>query len=168
MAVSEAELESLAAEVGQALVRKGWMLATAESCTGGWIAQVATAIAGGSEWFERGFVTYSNAAKQEMLGVQAETLAQHGAVSEATVREMATGALAASRAQIAVAVSGIAGPGGGSADKPVGTVWIAWAGTAGVGVVATRYHFAGDRHAVRAQTVQQALHGVLAWAERGD
>lgn len=166
MAVSEAELESLAAEVGQALRRKGWMLATAESCTGGWIAQVSTAIAGSSEWFERGFVTYSNAAKQEMLGVRAETLAQHGAVSEATVREMAAGALARSRAQVAVAVSGIAGPGGGGVEKPVGTVWIAWAGAAGV--VATRYHFAGDRHAVRAQTVQQALHGMLAWAERGD
>ena len=164
MAVSEAELESLAAEVGQALRRKGWMLATAESCTGGWIAQVSTAIAGSSEWFERGFVTYSNAAKEEMLGVRAETLAQHGAVSEATVREMAAGALARSRAQVAVAVSGIAGPGGGGVEKPVGTVWIAWAGAAGV--VVTRYHFAGDRHAVRAQTVQQALHGMLAWAER--
>jgi nicotinamide-nucleotide amidase len=163
MAVSEAELASLAAEVGWALRRKGWMLATAESCTGGWIAQVATAIAGSSQWFERGFVTYSNAAKQEMLGVREETLRQHGAVSEATVREMAAGALAASRAQVAVAVSGIAGPGGGTAEKPVGTVWIAWAESAGVGVdiVATRYHFFGDRQVIRAQTVQQALKGVL-------
>lgn len=162
--MSEAELESLAAEVGQALRRRGWMLATAESCTGGWIAQVATAIAGSSEWFERGFVTYSNAAKQEMLGVRAETLAQHGAVSEATVREMVAKALAASRAQVAVAVSGIAGPTGGSAEKPVGTVWIAWAGPAGVDVVATRYHFDGDRQAIRAQTVQQALMGILSRA----
>lgn len=166
-ALVEARLESLAAEVGQALRRRGWVLATAESCTGGWIAQVATAIAGSSEWFERGFVTYSNAAKQEMLGVREETLMQHGAVSEDTVREMAAGALAASRAQVAVAVSGIAGPGGGTAEKPVGTVWIAWASPVGsdvsadVGVVATRYHFGGDRHAIRAQTVQQALQGVL-------
>lgn len=159
--MSEAELESLAERVGQALACKGWMLATAESCTGGWIAQVSTAIAGSSGWFERGFVTYSNAAKQEMLGVRAETLRQHGAVSEATVREMAAGALAMSRAQVAVAVSGIAGPGGGSAEKPVGTVWIAWAVAAGAGVVATRYHFAGDRQAVRELTVQQAMEGVL-------
>ncbi len=163
MAVSEVELESLAAKVGQALGHKGWMLATAESCTGGWIAQVSTAISGSSEWFERGFVTYSNTAKQEMLGVRAETLIQHGAVSEATVREMAAGALAASRAQVAVAVSGIAGPSGGSAEKPVGTVWIAWAVVAGVGtgVVATRYHFTGDRQAIRAKIVQQALEGIL-------
>ena len=159
MGVSEAELEWLAAEVGRALQARGWMLATAESCTGGWIAQVVTAIAGSSEWFERGFVTYSNAAKQEMLGVRAETLAQHGAVSEATVREMAVGALAASRAQVAVAVSGIAGPGGGTVDKPVGTVWIAWAGPAGVD--AMRYHLLGDRQEIRAQTVQQALDGIL-------
>lgn len=159
MAVSEAELETLAAEVGRALRQRDWRLATAESCTGGWIAQVSTAIAGSSEWFERGFVTYSNAAKQEMLGVRAETLTQHGAVSEATVREMAAGVLAASRAQVAVAVSGVAGPGGGTAEKPVGTVWIAWAGPAGV--VATHCHFAGDRHAIRAQTVQRALEGIL-------
>ena len=160
MAVTEVELESLAAEVGQVLGRKGWRLVTAESCTGGWIAQASTAIAGSSEWFERGFVTYSNEAKQEMLGVQAETLMHHGAVSEVTVREMAVGALAASRAQVAVAVSGIAGPSGGSAAKPVGTVWIAWAVVTGR-VGATRYHFAGDRQAIRAQTVQQALKGVL-------
>lgn len=161
MVVSEAELEALAAEVGLTLQRRNWMLATAESCTGGWIAQVVTAIAGSSEWFERGFVTYSNVAKQEMLGVQAATLMQHGAVSEVTVREMAAGALAMSQAQMAVAVSGIAGPTGGSIEKPVGTVWIAWASVADAGIVATRYHFSGDRQAIRAQTVQRALDGIL-------
>lgn len=154
----EAEFETLAAEIGALLQQRGWMLATAESCTGGWIAQAVTAVAGSSAWFERGFVTYSNAAKQSMLGVSGETLAAHGAVSAETVREMARGALQASPAQVAVAVSGIAGPGGGSAAKPVGTVWIAWAWPQRIEVEC--FHFSGDRRAVRAQAVAAALVGL--------
>jgi nicotinamide-nucleotide amidase len=156
--VTQAALEVLAAEVGALLAARGWSLATAESCTGGWIAQTATAIAGSSAWFERGVVTYSNAAKEDLLGVRAETLAMHGAVSEAVVREMATGALARSRAQVAVAVSGIAGPDGGSAAKPVGTVWLAWAWP--TGCEAQVFAFAGERQAVRAQAVAAALKGL--------
>ncbi|WMP18109.1 nicotinamide-nucleotide amidase [Thiothrix lacustris] len=142
------------------LKAKGWMLATAESCTGGWIAKLCTDLAGSSTWFECGFVTYSNEAKQDMLGVKAETLAQHGAVSEAVTVEMAAGALQHSRAQVAVSVSGIAGPGGGTATKPVGTVCFGWAVQGGEVRTATR-HFQGDREAVRAQAVQYALSGVL-------
>lgn len=156
----DAELESLAAEVGRALQHHGVMLATAESCTGGWVAQVLTAIAGSSQWFERGFVTYTNIAKQEMLGVQAETLQRYGAVSEPTVHEMAEGALRHSHAQISVAVSGIAGPGGATADKSVGTVCLAWAGFGHVTRVSTM-HFPGDREAVRRAAVMAALCGVL-------
>src|SRR5512146_130710 len=114
------ELIALATRVGAQLKAQGMMLAAAESCTGGWVAQALTAIAGSSEWFERGFVTYSDAAKQERLGVNAATLAAHGAVSEHTAREMAAGALARSRAQVALAITGIAGPSGGTAQKPVG------------------------------------------------
>jgi nicotinamide-nucleotide amidase len=136
------------------------MLATAESCTGGWIAEVVTAIAGSSQWFERGFVTYSNDAKRELLGVQAATLAHYGAVSEATVREMAEGALARSRAQVAVAVSGVAGPGGGRLDRPVGTVCLGWA-AAGAATRTLSMQFAGDREAVRRQAVAAALQGIL-------
>lgn len=154
------ELTALAATVGAELARRGLMLVTAESCTGGWVAQAVTAVAGSSRWFERGYVTYSNAAKTEMLGVRVETLAQHGAVSEAVVREMVEGALSRSHAQVAVAISGIAGPGGGSADKPVGTVCLAWGG-AGRGVRALRAHYPGDREAVRRQAVAAALAGVL-------
>lgn len=158
MVVTQDALESQAAEVGALLRARGWMLATAESCTGGWIAQTVTAIPGSSAWFECGFVTYSNAAKLRMLGVSAATLAAHGAVSEATVREMACGALSNSGAQVAVAVSGIAGPGGGSAEKPVGSVWIAWAWPDGE--AAQGFRFDGDRRAVRAQTVAAALDGI--------
>ncbi|MDX5362922.1 MAG: CinA family protein [Pseudazoarcus pumilus] len=155
MSGRDAALETLASEVGAWLRKRGWMLTTAESCTGGWIATAVTEIAGSSEWFDRGFVTYSNSAKQDMLGVQANTLVEHGAVSEATVREMASGALAASRARVAVAVSGIAGPGGATPGKPVGTVCFAWA-VAGR-VISETLHFSGDRRAVRLQTVQHAL-----------
>ena len=136
-------------------------MSTAESCTGGWIAEVVTATAGSSAWFDRGFVTYSNAAKQEMLGVGSDTLARHGAVSEQTVREMATGALAHSHAQVAVAVSGVAGPAGGSADKPVGMVCLAWAIVDRPPRAATR-HFDGDRESVRRQTVEGALEELVA------
>jgi len=153
-------MEGLAARVGEALKLRGWMLATAESCTGGGIAQAITAVAGSSAWFERGFVTYSNLSKQQMLGVQEATLVAHGAVSEATVREMAQGALRHSTAQVALAVSGIAGPGGGTPEKPVGTVWFAWATVDG-DTIAVRQQFSGNRDEVRAQAVRTALQGLL-------
>ncbi len=138
----------------------GMMLATAESCTGGGVAQAITEVAGSSAWFERGFVTYSNLSKQQMLGVREATLKQHGAVSEMTVREMVAGALQHSAAQVALAVSGIAGPDGGTADKPVGTVWFAW-GIKGGETRAQRHHLGGNRAEVRAQAVRIALQGVV-------
>ena len=158
--MSSEMLTTLATLVGAKLKARGMMLATAESCTGGWVAQAVTAIAGSSEWFERGFVTYSDAAKQEMLGVSARTLAAHGAVSEQTAREMAAGALAHSHAQVAVAITGIAGPTGGSPEKPVGMVCFAWAARDGVPYAETR-HFQGDRESVRRQAVIAALQGIL-------
>ena len=157
------DLQNLAEHLGDVLKRRGAMLAVAESCTGGWLAQAVTAIAGSSEWFDRGFVTYSTRSKVDMLGVRPETLQAHGAVSEATVREMAAGALRRSQAEVAVAISGIAGPGGGSADKPVGTVWLAWGDAAG-SLHARRVQFEGDREAVRRQAVVLALQGLLDWA----
>ena len=141
------------------LLARGQRLATAESCTGGLIAASCTAVSGSSDWFERGFVTYSNASKTEMLGVDAALIAQHGAVSEAVARAMAEGALAHSHADIAVAVTGVAGPTGGSAEKPVGTVWLAWALRRGI-VHTELLHLPGDRAAVRAATVAHALAGV--------
>ena len=156
MALNQNELERLAAALGEALLARGWMLAAAESCTGGWAAQAATAIPGSSAWFDRGFVTYSNEAKQDMLGVSAETLERFGAVSEETVRAMAEGALRHSRARAAFAISGIAGPSGGSDSKPVGTVWFAWA-AAGSPTEATMRRFDGDRRMVRMQAVEYAL-----------
>lgn len=135
-------------------------MATAESCTGGWVAKVLTDIIGSSEWFDCSFVTYSNQAKQSMLGVKSQTLEMHGAVSEAVVREMVTGALARSRADLALSVSGIAGPGGGSPEKPVGTVWFAWQ-RAGMEAVTACRHFQGDREEVRHQAVVVALRGAL-------
>jgi len=154
------ELEALSERVGECLLARRLMVVTAESCTGGWVAQAITATAGCSQWFERGFVTYSNSAKMELLGVQAATLERHGAVSEATVREMAEGALSRSHAQVAVAVSGIAGPGGGSLDKPVGTVCLAWAGS-GFTTLARRAQFLGNRETVRRLAVAAALQGIL-------
>ena len=154
------QLEALAAEVGELLRTNGQRLTTAESCTGGWIAQCLTAIAGSSDWFERGFVTYSNDAKVEMLGVEADTLVAHGAVSEATAAAMAAGALRHSHADWALAVTGIAGPGGGSADKPVGTVCFGWAAVDGR-VDTQTVRFAGNREQVRAQSVVHALEGLL-------
>lgn len=153
-------LSTLATLVGAKLKAQGAMLASAESCTGGWVAQAITAIAGSSDWFERGFVTYSDAAKQEMLGVRADTLASYGAVSEQTAREMAAGALRHSRAQLALAITGIAGPSGGSPDKPVGTVCFAWSKDQGPTLAQTR-RFDGDRESVRRQSVIVALQGVL-------
>ena len=150
------ELDALARELGARLQARGWQLATAESCTGGGIATAVTAISGSSAWFDRGFVTYSNAAKIDMLGVSADTLATHGAVSEATVREMAAGALARSRADLAVAVSGIAGPTGGTPAKPVGLVCCAWSQRSEP-VRSVCLQFGGDRAAVRRATVIHAL-----------
>ncbi|MFO1397177.1 MAG: nicotinamide-nucleotide amidohydrolase family protein [Burkholderiales bacterium] len=154
----------LAQAVGDALRERGWTAATAESCTGGLVAGAITGVAGSSAWFERGFVTYSNEAKQEALGVPAATLAAHGAVSEATAQAMAEGALLHSRADVAVAVTGIAGPGGATPSKPVGTVCFAWAARGGATRSETR-HFAGDRAAVRAAAVEAALQGLVAMAE---
>lgn len=149
-----------AQQLGTALLARGWQLTTAESCTGGGIATVLTDIAGSSQWFDRGFVTYSNEAKQQMLGVSDETLSESGAVSEATVSEMVAGALAHSEAQLAVAVSGIAGPTGGTPEKPVGTVCLAWQREGGEPVLRTEF-FSGDRAMVRTLTVECALQGLL-------
>ena len=162
---SNQELERLSAEVGIRLKKRRWMLATAESCTGGWVAEAATAIAGSSEWFERGFVTYSNEAKREMLGVAVELIERHGAVSEEVARAMAVGALRHSRAQIALSITGVAGPSGGSVDKPVGLVCFGWAVGNLTQVVETK-RFSGDREAVRRAAVQHALQGVLAELEK--
>jgi nicotinamide-nucleotide amidase len=153
-------LSTLATLVGARLKAHGLKLVTAESCTGGWVAQAVTAIAGSSDWFERGFVTYSNEAKREMLGVRAETLDRTGAVSEETALEMARGALAASRGQVAVSITGVAGPTGGTAAKPVGMVCFGWALAAGGADAATK-RFPGDREQVRRQSVIFALQGVL-------
>ena len=154
------ELERLAADVGFALQSAGLRLVTAESCTGGWVGEAVTAIAGSSDWFDRGFITYSNAAKRDVLGVAGITLNQHGAVSEETAREMALGALKQSRAQISVAITGVAGPGGGSADKPVGTVCFAWAKN-DAALRSERHLLEGDRTEVRRQSVVIALRGIL-------
>ena len=149
------------ADISAQLLARGWMLATAESCTGGLIAAACTDRAGSSQWFERGFVTYSNAAKTEMLGVPAALIAQHGAVSEPVARAMAEGALAQSGAQVSVAVTGVAGPTGGSADKPVGTVWFGWC--AGGQTHSEVMHFPGDRAAVRQATLRHALQRLHDW-----
>ncbi|MGA0025270.1 MAG: CinA family protein [Burkholderiales bacterium] len=153
-------LYELAARLGEALKAQGLMLATAESCTGGWVAQAVTAVPGSSQWFERGFVTYTYISKREMLGVSQDTLGAHGAVSEQTVREMVVGALANSHAQVAVAISGTAGPDGGTPDKPVGTVCFAW-GVKNGEPKSTTLQLAGDREGVRRAAVKAALEGVL-------
>ncbi len=157
---SQASLEALAAAVGELLLASGERLATAESCTGGWVGQCLTAIAGSSAWFERGFITYSNDAKRELLGVDGATLVAHGAVSEATAAAMALGALAHSHADWALAITGVAGPEGGSPARPVGSVCFAWAGPEGL-VDTASCRFAGNRKAVRAQSVAHALAGLL-------
>lgn len=154
------ELYLLAEKVGKALQAKNLCLVTAESCTGGWVAEAITAVAGSSQWFERGFVTYSNEAKHEMLGVTIHALAHHGAVSEVVAREMAEGALTRSHGNVSIAITGIAGPAGGSADKPVGTVWIAWAGKSFV-TQTQLCLFKGDREAIRLQAVKYSLEGLL-------
>ncbi len=156
----DSQLRSLSAAVGQALSEQGLSLCCAESCTGGWVAAVVTATAGSSSWFERGFVTYSNQAKEEMLGVPRETLDANGAVSEETARAMALGALAHSRAGIALAITGIAGPAGGSATKPVGTVCFSWCLSGEMPSSETR-HWSGDRQEVRRQALIHGLSGVI-------
>jgi len=159
MLTTAPDLLALAGRLATALTQRGWMLTTAESCTGGLIAATCTGLSGSSDWLERGFVTYSNAAKTELLGVPAALIDTHGAVSEPVARAMALGALAHARAQLAVAVTGVAGPTGGSPDKPVGTVWFGWAMGGQAWTEGCR--FDGDRDAVRAQTVHHALDGCL-------
>lgn len=154
------QLEDLSRRLGTELKAHGWRVTTAESCTGGGVASAITRVAGSSEWFEYGFVTYANRAKESLLGVTAATLLQYGAVSEPVVRQMAEGALIAADADLAVAISGVAGPGGGTPDKPVGTVWFAWAGTRGT---ETALHILdGDRESIRRQAVVIAMQGLLA------
>ena len=160
--MTDSELMQLSEQVGQALKARGATVTTAESCTGGWVAKTLTDIAGSSAWFERGVVTYSNEAKSQMIGVSEATLLDHGAVSEPVVVEMAIGALRAARADYAISVSGIAGPDGGSAEKPVGTVWFGVASASGQGVT-QRECFAGDREAVRRQATAYALN--LLWQQ---
>lgn len=157
------DFQALAAELGRRLLARGWRVTVAESCTGGLVAGAITSVAGSSDWFDAGFVTYSNAAKTALLGVPEATLAAHGAVSEETAHAMAAGALAKSGADLAVAVTGIAGPSGGTPAKPVGTVCFAWAAKGGSVESATR-RFDGDRAAVRAAGVRFALEGLLARA----
>jgi nicotinamide-nucleotide amidase len=159
-------LQTLTEQLAEVLQQHGWMLATAESCTGGMIAATCTDLSGSSNWFERGFVTYSNEAKHEMLGVDSALITEHGAVSEAVAQAMALGAMRRSHAQVTLAVTGVAGPSGGSEVKPVGTVWFAWATPSDAGptlgaetawVKSEVMHFVGDRAAVRAATTQYAL-----------
>jgi nicotinamide-nucleotide amidase len=165
-AVPNDRARALAIDLGSTLAVRGWRVATAESCTGGLVAGTITEIAGSSGWFDRGFVTYSNDAKVQLLGVAPAVLAAHGAVSEAAARAMAEGALARSEADLAVAVTGVAGPGGGSPDKPVGMVCLAWARRDGLVEAATR-RFGGDRAAVRWASVEAALAGLVERARRG-
>lgn len=152
----DTQLDTLSRLVGDHLAARGWRLVTAESCTGGWVAEVVTATAGSSGWFDCGFITYSNEAKQALLGVSPITLARHGAVSEATTAAMVRGALERAEADVALSISGIAGPGGGSADKPVGTVCFGW-GHNGLPPQTATCHFDGDREAIRRQAVVFAL-----------
>lgn len=164
MVQSDDQLDRLAHALGDGLRARDWQVASAESCTGGWLAKSFTDVPGSSHWFGWGFVTYANEAKTAMVGVSPELLAEHGAVSEPVVRAMAEGARAASGADIAVAVSGIAGPHSERPGKPVGTIWIAWATAAGTH--AEHNVFTGDRDAVRRQSVAQALRGLLAELDR--
>lgn len=153
-------VEKLVIELGKTLTAREWKMATAESCTAGGVAYAITMVPGSSNWFERGLVTYSNLSKVEMLGVRQATLEEFGAVSEQTAREMAVGALEHSQAQVSVAITGVAGPDGGSVAKPVGTVWFAWAGV-DKETVAEVYLLKGDRQAVREQSIKIALEGLL-------
>ena len=158
--VSDEELHQLAAELGDKLIARGWMLATAESCTGGWAGQLLTSLPGSSQWYERGFITYANAAKIEMLGVPPEVIDEHGAVSEETASAMAAGALAHSHAQATLAISGIAGPGGGTPQKPVGLVCYGWALEDGT-VMSSTCRLDGDREEIRSRAVAAAMRGLI-------
>jgi nicotinamide-nucleotide amidase len=158
--VNNEELHQLASELGDKMLARGWMLATAESCTGGWVGQLVTEIPGSSHWYERGFITYANAAKTEMLGVPPEILETHGAVSEETAVAMAAGALKHSHAQAALAISGIAGPGGGTPQKPVGLVCYGWALADGTRMSST-CRLDGDREEIRSRAVAAALRGLI-------
>lgn len=158
--------QTLVTEVGQALVNNDSMIVTAESCTGGMIAEALTDVAGSTAWFDRAYITYSYESKREMLGVNEMTIQKQGAVSQACVEEMAVGALQQSHAKVSVACSGIAGPGGGSPDKPVGTVWLAWAMQGNNEVISQKFHFDGNRQEVREQTTQAALMGVMKLLEK--
>ncbi len=159
LSFQELVAQSPCALLADLLTKNKWQLATAESCTGGLIASLCTELPGSSAWLERGFVTYSNAAKSDMLGVDPEVIATHGAVSDEVARAMAMGAIRHSQAQVAVAVTGIAGPSGGSASKPVGTVWLAWATPAGLH--SELQHFTGDRSAVRQATALYSLRKLI-------
>lgn len=163
--MTEDEARSTAGKAAELLRSNGWRLATAESCTGGWVAKLLTDLVGSSLWFERGFVTYTNDSKSELLGVEPGVIERDGAVSEATARAMADGALRHSRADIALAVTGIAGPGGATPDKPVGTVWFAWATRDGLRL-AERCLFDGNRDQVRLQSVDFALDGIVRLLDR--
>jgi nicotinamide-nucleotide amidase len=158
--VSDEELHQLATELGDKLIARGWMLATAESCTGGWVGQLLTSLPGSSQWYERGFITYANAAKIEMLGVPTEIIDEHGAVSEETASAMAAGALAHSHAQATLAISGIAGPGGGTPQKPVGLVCYGWALEDGT-VMSSTCRLDGDREEIRSRAVAAAMRGLI-------
>jgi nicotinamide-nucleotide amidase len=160
MGPSEQELRDLAEQLGECMTRKGMKLASAESCTGGWLAKIITDIPGSSAWFVASVVSYSNEAKQSLLNVSADTLAEFGAVSGDTVLEMSDGLFAHTDADVAVSISGIAGPDGGSDDKPVGLVWLSW-GKRDKSVFANSFNFTGDREAVRRQSVKQALENLL-------
>ena len=164
--LSELDIPALVVRTAGLLQARGWMLATAESCTGGLIAGACTELAGSSVWFERGFVTYSNEAKSEMLGVDPALIAAHGAVSDAVAQAMASGAVGRSRAQVALSVTGVAGPTGGSADKPVGTVWFGWQ-VNGQQVRTERRRFDGDRATVRTATVEHALRTLVQLLDGG-
>lgn len=153
-------IEQLLLHIANQLKNNQLVLATAESCTGGGLSYILTSLPGSSEWFERGFVTYSNEAKIQMLGVNESTLSIHGAVSEATVKEMAEGALKHSRANLSIAITGIAGPDGGTSDKPVGTVWIAWAKN-NTATLTERYYFGGNRETIRKQSIMKAMEKLL-------
>lgn len=158
--MTEDDITELARKLGRACKRRRVAVATAESCTGGGVATAITRISGSAKWFDRGFVTYQNLAKHQMLGVSRRTLKQHGAVSEAVAREMAAGALRRSQAEVSVAITGIAGPTGAAPGKPVGTVWFAWAAPGGL-VQSRCFHFKGGRVEVRIQSVYVAIQGLI-------
>ncbi len=158
--VSDEELHQLAHDLGEKLLVRGWMLATAESCTGGWVGQLLTSLPGSSQWYERDFITYADTAKIEMIDVPEATLAAHGAVSEETASAMASGALTHSHAQAALAISGIAGPSGGTPQKPVGLVCYGWALTDGT-IMSSTCRLGGDREEIRSRAVAAALRGLI-------